>query len=366
MSETRIFTHLKDYSYYNELYDKSTIKECKRLEKRAGSGSLAKRKYKNPAKAKYAKFVEEYAAQLIIFFVKGERYANKSETIQEWMDRDKSKDEKLASAAEPRGVRCFNCSVLLTRCTFRDLMNNDHQGKEEVLFMFECDKCGKRRSYWEDGREWEYKPTCLKCNSPVQTKRFRKGKVIKTIYSCSRCGYKEVDIMDLNKKEEPIDPDFEKNRKKYCLSEEEGGRYLSEKTNLESIKDFMDKWKEKQKNKKLYNAIAKIKKITIAELQILLNPLIEKAGYSKLEFEKPNIQRDVILSFSLQDNKPGREEYDSVHDLTKIIKKSLEGTNWRLMTDGINYRLGFLTGRLRGVEGEENIRKLVETKNRRK
>lgn len=30
------------------------------------------------------------------------------------------------------------------------------------------------------------------------------------------------------------------------------------------------------------------------------------------------------------------------------------------MSDGINYRLGYLQGRLKGVEGEENIRKLIE------
>jgi len=30
------------------------------------------------------------------------------------------------------------------------------------------------------------------------------------------------------------------------------------------------------------------------------------------------------------------------------------------MSDGVNYRLGFLQGRLRGVEGEEALRKLVE------
>jgi hypothetical protein len=30
------------------------------------------------------------------------------------------------------------------------------------------------------------------------------------------------------------------------------------------------------------------------------------------------------------------------------------------MSDGVNYRLGFLQGRLRGVEGEEKLRELVE------
>jgi hypothetical protein len=118
--------------------------------------------------------------------------------------------------------------------------------------------------------------------------------------------------------------------------------------------------KERKQNKSLYDAIAKIKKLTIFELQKLLDPILEKAGYVKLEFEKPEMQKDVILGFGLQDSKPGRSEWDSVHELQKLLKKALEGTNWRLMSDGVRYRLGFLTGRLRGVEGEENLKKLVK------
>lgn len=31
------------------------------------------------------------------------------------------------------------------------------------------------------------------------------------------------------------------------------------------------------------------------------------------------------------------------------------------MSDGINYRLGFLQGRLRGVEGEEKLKGLINS-----
>lgn len=35
------------------------------------------------------------------------------------------------------------------------------------------------------------------------------------------------------------------------------------------------------------------------------------------------------------------------------------------MSDGVNYRLGFLQGRLRGVEGEENLKELVSSTKRK-
>lgn len=37
----------------------------------------------------------------------------------------------------------------------------------------------------------------------------------------------------------------------------------------------------------------------------------------------------------------------------------LEDTNWRLASSGISYRLGYLTGRLRAFEREEDMRQLV-------
>ena len=45
--------------------------------------------------------------------------------------------------------------------------------------------------------------------------------------------------------------------------------------------------------------------------------------------------------------------------LQKIIKKNLETTDWRLMSGGIDYRLGLLTGRIRAYESEEDLLKLV-------
>ncbi len=58
----------------------------------------------------------------------------------------------------------------------------------------------------------------------------------------------------------------------------------------------------------------------------------------------------------------------SEYDLKRLLKKTLEDTNWRLMSDGVNYKLRFLSGRLRGVERGEGIKRLSETvlKNRKK
>ena len=64
------------------------------------------------------------------------------------------------------------------------------------------------------------------------------------------------------------------------------------------------------------------------------------------------------MPFSIHDAKE-RSESQSMGDLKKAITKNLQGTNWRLMSDGVDYRLGMLSGRLRGYEREEDLLELV-------
>ncbi|MFA6485727.1 MAG: hypothetical protein WCV59_05610 [Parcubacteria group bacterium] len=350
--------YIKDDSYYSELYDRFTIEECERWERKE------KVPIENPETEKDVKKQKEiiannFAVAFGLRFVKGERYLQKEETVRQWMERDRAKDEKLENAVEPKGVRCLGCSSPDMKCISRDLMTDSHN-EESVLFMFQCGRCGRKRAYWENGVEWKARPNpCPKCGAEMDSERSSKGDIIKTIYSCPSCQHTEIDSMNIGVKKDTIDSDFETKRKKYCLSEEEGKEYASAKITMEQVSSFMKRWKEKEENKDLYNEIENTKKLTILELQKILDPVIENAGYAKLEFEKPDLQKDVILGFGLQDEKSGRNDRESVHELEKLIKKALEDTNWRLMSDGVNYRLGFLTGRLRGVEGEDNLKRLI-------
>lgn len=88
-------------------------------------------------------------------------------------------------------------------------------------------------------------------------------------------------------------------------------------------------------------------------------PSLQAASYGRLELGKPESDRDVIISFAVQDQKPERKEYDSVHQLKTVLFNALLNTNWRLMSAGLSYRLGLLSGRLRGIAGEERLKEMV-------
>lgn len=130
----------------------------------------------------------------------------------------------------------------------------------------------------------------------------------------------------------------------------------------EELSRLVKSWEEREKNKKLEEKLAKIKKLTVAELQKLLAAALKKEEYINLEFSKPEIKKDVIIEFTVQDNKADRKEYDSGNQLRKLLDGTLTDTNWRLITSGIDYKLGILSGRLKGIEDEEGLSKLVKTR----
>ncbi|PIP87306.1 hypothetical protein COW81_01140, partial [Candidatus Campbellbacteria bacterium CG22_combo_CG10-13_8_21_14_all_36_13] len=136
------------------------------------------------------------------------------------------------------------------------------------------------------------------------------------------------------------------------------GELLSVGTYL--VQKFLKEHEEKEKHKDDYDKVAKLKKLTVVELETLLAPVFEKEGYVKLQFGTPDMDKDLFMPFTVYDTKSDRRDRESSLALQKIARVALTDTNWRLMSDGISYRSGILTGRLRAYEREEDLLKLVQ------
>lgn len=128
---------------------------------------------------------------------------------------------------------------------------------------------------------------------------------------------------------------------------------------IDNLKSLMEKIEEKEEKKDLYDEVEKLNKLTVPKLKELVIETLEKDDYLNITFEKPDLGRIVSMEFSVEEMETDNERA-SVQKLTKLMKKTLKETNWRLMSDGISYRLGMLSGRLRVYESEEDMLKLVE------
>jgi len=359
--------YLKDKSYYDIRYDRLIVDECRRTERQFDD---IIREHSKKTKNKKDLDVQFRATEALrgvsLYFIKGQRYDEKEDQIREWMEEDRQRDEKLENAMPLTGIICSSCGSEMN-CTMKDLHEKDDYisgSNGEILFFYKCPSCDKMRAFWENGEE--YRPRehkCSKCNAIIKKEQSkREGNKITTTYICSSCGRKEIDVLDLDEKPEieEEDKNFEKDREKYCLSEKDGKEYIESKINLEQLKRVTGKMEERMKNEKLYKKVEDIKKLKVTELKDLLDKALEKEDYIQLEFSQPEIGQYVIINFTVQDKKSKREEYDSKNELKKSVNKTLSNTNWKLMSDGVDYRLGILSGRLKGLEREEDLVKLFK------
>lgn len=362
-----MYAYLKDRKYYEDIVDHVTVEAARR-----NLASFEKFREKfleiaadQPPDSHRNVLHLNWFYMLMVGNELVDRYDKRETEIQEMMERDQAKDEQIAAARLTSEPVCEHCSKTGLRIISKDLMHRGegyrHEDPEGVLFMLRCPHCNKNSAYWEDGSMWEHRVTrCPQCQTIMVEKGTRRGKIITTTYTCPACGHSYKDKLDLNHTEKIPDPDYERDRYIYCLQDK---KILEEhrdaKWRLEGLIQMGKEFKEKEDNKHIYDAIAELKKPKIAELSTILVPVLEKADYIEFSLDKPELGKDVTVGFSCLDGKSERSDYDSEKTLRTIIKNALQDTNWRLMTDGIQYRLGYLNGRLRAYEREEDLKTLV-------
>lgn len=363
--------YLKDEQYYIDRYDLLTIKEClevigmfRDIYKDSLSGDEFKGmsqedKYSDTTKIMY----------WFLWFTQAQQYKNKKEAIRKWMESDQIKQEKYDSTLEPRNVHCPACKTTMNPTGTKYLEDYTDQPMR-VMFLFRCIKCKKQEYVYGNGEVRVFKPDlCSKCSKEIEVthSKSKNGKVITWTRKCRACGHTETEVDDFEKshqeylqKEQDEKELLEKYRTAFCLTEEEGEKYLFELEAMEYARQISDEEKQKYDNS-AYQQVSKLKKLTVIELEKLLTEVLEKANYTKLSFTTPEIGQFIFIPFTLQDADTSRRGNISTETLEKLLKSTLENTNWRLI-DRVNYRLGFLSGRLKGYEREEDLLKLYEKK----
>jgi len=363
-----MYFFLKERQYYENRYDHQTVE-------RARFDELYYEKFLVELKNKMLKGdtieMPRYAVVLNAFYMQAignellDRYERRDQYIDEWMVSDESKDDQIATARLAKELHCHHCNRQGLRIIDKSLMhrgdNKNINMPEEVLFMLRCTHCNKNSAFWEDGEAWVAKSTlCPKCSNEMTHKTNNPKQKLTFIYTCSVCQYSYKEKINLNENKKESDPNYKKDRIHYCLIDEVFRHHLFEiRRGLTEMAELGKYFKERDDNKHIYDAIKELKKTNIAGITPLLQPTLEKAGYIEFSLDKPEMGKDVFVGFSCLDSKSDRNDYDSKKMLEKLITKELNGTNWRLMSDGVSYRLGYLSGRLHGYEREEDLKRLV-------
>lgn len=239
----------------------------------------------------------------------------------------------------------------------------DNTKREWIEFFLACKACKQSKTLFENGMEVpERRSLCTKCKKAVETTTKKKNGKEYFVDICKHCGHTVETLMTSHEKNEPSQEEierFEYDKRRFCLTPTQGDRY---KCWTEGMKEMNQQKKEQEANVEYYDKLADIKKLNIAGLEKVLKAAIKKAGYADLHITMPPPDRQIIVNFSVRDTEEKRESYGSEKTLEKLFEKTLEDTNWSLMSDGVHNRLGVLSGRIRGYETEEDLQELTKVR----
>jgi hypothetical protein len=344
--------YLKDEIYYRDRYDRITVEECRAHVSRR----IAELEREAPEDSREMRLWKECLCKTELYFMRGEYYASKDDTVRMWMALDRQKDERLERSDPPLGIRCLACRCPMT-CEEKELHGaND----DRVLFFFACPRCRANRAFFENREEYRPKQiSCQRCKTAMTTEYHRSEGQVTMITTCARCGTSETKVFDFGKKPEVVDADYITDRENYCLNEKDGNEYLSGQESNERWEQYRKEETEREKLRPILDEISKLRNLTIVEAQNLMARSLERIGYTRIEFGSPTIKTDIQVGFSAQDAKAGRDERESLRALRHQFSQMLGDTNWQLMSGGVTYRLGLLTGEMRGVESEQELIKMV-------
>lgn len=370
--------YLKADQHYLDRYDLHTVEECLdtvKMFQEVYQKSSTSEEVKDVLKEEKVKALN-YMLNLHLFGIKAKRFEKKQETIRKWMEDDKLKQDKQDYTPTPEGIICPLCNAPMHFNITKHLDSSYDSPIMRMMFLFKCSTCTKQQWVYDDSEIRVSKPDlCPKCKKEIYLTYSRKGKVITTKYKCKACGYSKKEVEDLAKKdkewekqqaqwkkeEEESKKLLEKYRTEYCLSDKEGKEYVETVEALEVGHEVYEEEKQKYDDK-AYQVAVNLKKLKILDLEKLLSEKLLKENYVKFALDKPDMGRFVVVPFSVLDATSTRRQNISEDTLKKLIKNTLEDTNWRLMSDGIHYRLGYLSGSLKAYEQEEDLLELSGAK----
>jgi len=336
------FQYLHPKEHYEDRCDVGTIKEClQTLDMVNGIGEKMKLE---PKFQKYPETEQERNMGLfrgrMLFLIQAQRYQHRASTITEWFEADRAKQEKQDTTPAPK-VNCPDCNTSMTVDDSRHLVRWDDKPLR-VLFTFNCPQCKKRQGVYDDSEIYVSKPDyCPECKEELEVTNKRRAKVITTLYTCKHCGYSKKDVLDLDrsdgdheqwreeqaKKEMEDKQLLEKYRAKFCLSEKEGEEYVETLEAMEVAQEVKEEVLAEM-DTPAHEKLLAVNKISITDLEALVNKALLDSGFTRLSFGNPDMDRHVLVPFTLQETKTKRRDRES------ISEEGFERYQWPCLLDG--------------------------------
>ena len=189
----------------------------------------------------------------MLYFVTGEWYSKKDATIQEWMERDKKRDEMYERTPVPSHA-CFMCSKPM-ELFHKYLDIGIDKERDKMQFYFRCTHCHVGLDVTDGVPKRVIPRQCPTCKRRMKTDEKRDGHEVITKDWCEFCCYANTSEFDLTPAEPEKEPSPEEEMKysedklRFCLSPEEGRNYLEGRENMKRIQELFDQIKKREEER---------------------------------------------------------------------------------------------------------------------
>lgn len=127
---------------------------------------------------------------------------------------------------------------------------------------------------------------------------------------------------------------------------------------IDNARRILDGVKEREEKKTVYDALEKIRRMKIKTVEKYLSEELGKRGYADFRLSKPDISKDILTNFTMTDtSEDGNSQ--NIKKARGVIDELLNDTNWTILPSSLECRLGIIRGRLRGIDSNDELLKLV-------
>ena len=335
-----------DKEYYDR-YDRQTIQFLNKIEAEEAKDYPKKIKVKGKIQiAKECPFFDLHDEGV-------KRSREREETVKKWMKYDEECDKLVESLVIPNNN--FKCDI----CNAKMYLNGHlfDTFDQRILFVFDCsnDSHKSRKIVYPNGEVmYVPKPKCEKCGHQITSSVKKKKQILLITDTCRECGASETYEFDKT----PPKPITEADRKKYCFAFNSRSTYMEDMKVLSDLYQYIQK-KEKEKFEKEEAGFDNVEKVSIPNIKERLCIKSKDFGFVEFAIEKPDFKKMVTIEFSIQDP-TSRDAKESIKVLNKCFNSILLKTNWRHSKSTIEYRLGYLKGKLFAYEDYDNLLRIAK------
>lgn len=236
--------YLHDRKHYEDRYDRATVEQARWYEDHAEKAEDAPRE------------MHRMLSRVMIYFLTGDRWKNRESTITEWMEKDRAYDDMYENAPIPKDIFCFMCDRPME---FMDKSAHYGFGKERhaMDFYFRCDDCHVGIKIKDGLKERIIPWMCPKCKRRMKSETKHTKDKYTTKDWCEYCGHSdthEIDLKHPKPEKVKVDPEevrkFREDKLRFCLTDEEGHKYLEGVRNVEAANKAIEESKSKEEKRK--------------------------------------------------------------------------------------------------------------------